>query len=61
VLTDTGLFTFFLPCQVFETAALGCGAEQPGVIRVRNADGVHFATAGYSSGADRFANAESHS
>jgi hypothetical protein len=56
-----GQFTFFLPCQAFETPALGCGAEQPGQIRVRNADGIHFATAGYSSGAERFATAESHS
>jgi lysophospholipase L1-like esterase len=61
VLTDTGQFTFFLPCQASETPALGCGLEQPGAIRVRNADGVHFGTAGYSSGAERFANAESHS
>jgi hypothetical protein len=61
VLTDTGQFTFFLPCQVSETPALGCGLEQTGEIRVRNADGIHFATAGYSSGAERFAIAESHS
>jgi hypothetical protein len=62
VLTDTGQFTFFLPCQVSEGPALGCGLEQQsGEIRVRNADGIHFATAGYSSGAERFANAESHS
>ena len=58
---NAGQFTFFLPCQASETQALGCGAEQPGEIRVRNADGIHFATASYSSGAERFANAESHS
>ena len=63
VLTDTGQFTFFLPCQASEPPALGCGQEpqHAGEIRVRDADGIHFGTAGYSSGAERFANAESHS
>lgn len=61
VLTDTGQFTFFLPCQASETPALGCGAENTGQIRVRDADGVHFGVASYSSGAERFATAESHS
>jgi hypothetical protein len=61
VLTDTGQFTYFLPCQASETPALGCGAENPGQIRVRDADGIHFGTASYSSGAERFATAESHS
>jgi len=57
---NAGVFTFFLPCQPSEGPALGCGVEEPGYIRVRNADGIHFATAGYSSGAERFATAESH-
>jgi hypothetical protein len=61
VLTDTGQFTYFLPCQASETPALGCGAEQPGQIRVRNADGVHFPKTPYSSGSERFGAAESHS
>jgi hypothetical protein len=61
VITDTGQFTYFLPCQAFETPALGCGAEQPGQIRVRNADGIHFPKTPYSSGAERFAAAESRS
>jgi hypothetical protein len=59
VLTATGQFTYFLPCQASETPALGCGAENLGQIRVRDADGIHFATATYSSGAERFATAES--
>jgi hypothetical protein len=59
VLTPTGQFTYFLPCQAFETPALGCGAENPGQIRVRDPDGVHFVFAAYSSGAERFATAES--
>jgi hypothetical protein len=61
VLTDTGQFAFFLPCQTSETPALGCGAENPGEIRVRNADGIHFAKSAYSSGAERFANREAQS
>jgi hypothetical protein len=61
VLTATGQFTYFLPCQLSETPALGCGAEQPGQIRVRAPDGLHFAKTPYSSGAERFAAAESHS
>lgn len=59
VLTPSGQFTFFLPCQASETPAVGCGAEVPGQIRVRNPDGIHFAKALYSSGAARFARAES--
>jgi hypothetical protein len=59
VLTATSQFTYFLPCQASETPALGCGAENPGQIRVRDPDGVHFAKATYSSGAERFATAES--
>jgi hypothetical protein len=61
VLADTGPFTFFLPCLASEPPGLGCGAEKPGEIRVRDPDGVHFAPASYSSGAARFANAESRS
>jgi hypothetical protein len=59
VLTATGQFTFFLPCQASETLAMGCGTEIFRQIRVRDADGVHFAVASYSSGAERFATAES--
>ncbi|HSO97042.1 MAG TPA: hypothetical protein VLV81_13500 [Acidimicrobiia bacterium] len=58
VLSATGQFTFLLPCQASETRALGCGAEQPGQIRVRDADGIHFPKTPYSSGAERFAAAE---
>lgn len=54
-----GQFTFFLPCLASETPAMGCGAEVPGQIRVRLPDGIHFATTTYSSGAARFAAAES--
>ena len=61
VLTATGQFTYFLPCQASETPALGCGAEQAGQIRVRDPDGVHFPKTPYSSGAERFAAAASHS
>lgn len=62
VLTSAGQFTFFLPCQAPETQSEGCGADptQPGQIRVRNPDGVHFGQSSptYSSGAERFAAAE---
>ncbi len=54
----SGAFTFFLPC--LSRAEARCGAEQPGQVRVRDPDGVHFddAHAVYSAGAHRFGDAE---
>lgn len=54
-----GVFTFFLPCS--SPTEPGCGAEQPGEVRVRDPDGVHFDNplGGYSAGGHRFGDAES--
>ena len=63
---SNGAFTSFLPCRT--PAEDGCGTDpmgqtpQPGMIRVRSTDGIHFgvsSVSGYSSGAFRFAAAES--
>ncbi len=54
---DNGAFTFFLPCAA--PAETSCGAEQPGMVRVRWSDGLHFdgLFTPVSEGAWRFANA----
>jgi hypothetical protein len=53
-----GAFTFFLPC--LSPTEPACGAEQPGQVRVRAPDGVHFDNlgGGYSAGGHRFGDAE---
>ena len=62
---DNGQFAYFLPC--LSPGEDGCGTDpagvnpQPGMIRVRSTDGIHFGTSstdGYSSGAYRFATIE---
>jgi hypothetical protein len=62
---DNGQFAYFLPC--LSPTEDGCGTDpagvnlQPGMIRVRSTDGIHFGTSstdGYSSGAYRFAKIE---
>jgi hypothetical protein len=54
---DHGAFTFFLPCATPQETS--CGAEQPGMVRVRWPDGLHFdgLFTPVSEGAWRFANA----
>jgi hypothetical protein len=56
---NSGSFTYSLPCLT--PTEDGCGAEQPGMERVRDPDGIHFglsAPNGYSSGAYRYASLE---
>lgn len=66
VLTSSGGYAQFLPCLAGEGIAQGCGNEMADQIRVKEPTfGLHFGTSDpagvYSSGAFRFATAQSES